>query len=119
MRIQIDAKNWAELKPIEDLTRKDRTAVNAVVLYELDPENSHPIFHGDSDDNMVGALLGRICMDWSLPFLNPVTDPSSLDKLTLEQDDALREACAPYLAAIRGRNAPSQENAVPTAGSGS
>jgi hypothetical protein len=119
MRVPIGDKDWAELKPIEELSRLDRKAVNTVVVYEIDSKTGRAIAHASMDDDVADILLSLICTDWSLPFPAPVTDPKGLDLLTLEQDNALRRAIQPYLAAIRGDNAPSPDNEVPTKGSAS
>ena len=115
MRVSIGAKDWAEIRPVEELTRADRKAVNAHVIYEINAEAGLLVVNSGRDDDANAALLARICTDWSLPFPSPATDPSSLDRLTLEQDDALRKAIKPDMAAILGQNAPVKQNELPTA----
>lgn len=119
MRIPIGGTDWAEIMPVDQLRRADRKAVNATIVFEGDTETGHPILRASMDDDMATAILCRVCTDWSLPYVTPVLDPSSLDKLTLEQDDELRKAIQPHLDAIRGNSAPAKENEVPTPGSAS
>ena len=61
----------------------------------------------------------RAVMRAALPLPPPSADISSLDRLSLDQDDALREAVEPHLKAIQGKNAPVAANPDPTAGSAS
>ncbi len=98
MRAQIGEKDWAEITPVESLTRLDRKAVNAAIVFEQGDGGA--VVRASMDDDMADALLARVCTDWSLPWPAPATEPSSLDKLTLEQDDALREAIKPHIKAI-------------------
>lgn len=119
MRVELPGGHWAELKPAEELTRADRKAVNAFVVYEVNAEAGRLVVNAGRDDEANAALLARICTDWSLPFPPPATDPSHMDRLSLEQDDALREAIRPHMEAVLGRNAPVNKNEGPTAGSAS
>jgi hypothetical protein len=119
MRVALDEKNWAEITPVEQLTRADRVAVNAHVFFEGDAQTGNPIVRVGMDDDMAGALLERICTDWSLPFPPPSQDAKSLDRLSLVQDDKLREAIQPHITAIRGGTAPTKDNEVPTPASAS
>jgi len=119
MRVPIDEKNWAEITPPEQLTRFERKAVNATIVYEVNPASGLPLIKASLDDEMTGAILCLVCTDWSLPIPAPVHDPKSLDKLTLEQDDKLREAVIPHIQAIKGGKAPVPANEVPTPGSAS
>jgi hypothetical protein len=113
VRVKLGETDWAEITPVEQLTRVDRKAVNAVIVFEQN--DGHPVIRASMDDDMADALLCRVCTDWSLPWPAPVNDPSSLDKLSLEQDTALREAIGPHIQAILGQNAPAKDNPVPTA----
>jgi hypothetical protein len=117
MRVVIGPNDWAEITPVEQLTRADRRAVNAAIVFEQG-ENG-PVVHASMDDDMADALLGRVITDWSLPFPTPAVDPGALDRLSLEQDDALRQVIQPYIRAILGQNAPAKDNEVPTPASGS
>lgn len=117
MRVAIGGKDWAEIRPVEELTRADRIAVNAVICFEGDAQTGNPIVRASMDDDMATAILGRVCTDWSLPLFPPVKDIKSLDGLTLEQDDELRKAVQPHLDAIKGKSAPVKDNEVPTPGS--
>jgi len=117
VRVAIGGTDWAEIKPVEELTRADRVAVNAVICFEGDAVTGNPIVRASLDDDMSTAILARVCTDWSLPKFAPVKDITSLDGLTLEQDDALREAIQPHLLAIKGKIAPVKDNEVPTPGS--
>ena len=119
MRVPIGNTDWAEISPVEQLTRADRKAVNATIVYEVNPESGLPLIKAALDDQMTGAILERVCTDWSLNFPPPCTDPASLDKLNLEQDDALRAAVLPHIQAIKGVNAPAKDNEVPTGASAS
>jgi hypothetical protein len=119
MRIALDDKNWAEITPVDQLTRADRVAVNAHVFYEGDAQTGNPVIRLGMDDDMATALLSRICTDWSLGFPPPSQDPASLDRLSLAQDDKLREAIQPHIVAIRGGTAPVKDNEVPTGTSAS
>lgn len=114
MRVPIGGTDWAEIKPVEELTRADRVAVNAVICFEGDAVTGNPIVRASLDDDMATAILARVCTDWSLPLFPPVKDVNGLDGLTLEQDDALRAAIQPHLEAIKGKGAPVKENEVPT-----
>ena len=120
MRIQIDAQNWVEVKDVSQLTKADRNAVNEFIVSEYDPTTGRLIMRASVDDRMSEALLKRIFVDWSLTTLpGPSIDPDFLDKLTLEQDEALRAGIQPHIEAIQGKNAPRPENPVPTQGSAS
>jgi hypothetical protein len=109
VRVPIGGKDWAEIRPVEELTRADRIAVNSVIRFEGDAQTGNPIIRASMDDDMATAILARVCTDFP-----PVKDPSSLDGLTLEQDDALRAAIQPHLDAIKGKGAPTEDNEVPT-----
>ena len=115
MRVAIGGSDWAEIMPVEQLRRADRKTVNAVIIFEQG--EAGPVIRAGMDDDIATAVLCRVCTDWSLPYPSPVLDPSSLDKLTLEQDDELRKAIRPHVAAILGQDAPAKENEVPTQGS--
>ena len=119
MRVAVDDKNWAELTPVEELTKVHRTAVNEFLTSEYDPATGRLVIRASVDDQMAAALLHLICTDWSFPFAPPSADVSSLDRLSLKQDEALREAIQPHINAIKGLNAPVPENEVPTRGSAS
>lgn len=119
MRVPIDDKNWAEIMPVEELTRAHRKAVNEFLVTEYDQSTGRLVIRASADDAMSAALLNLICTDWSLPYHNPSMDPASLDKLSLAQDEALRLAIQPHILAIRGVNAPVPANEVPTRGSAS
>jgi len=119
VRVPIGGTDWVELKPVEELTRADRKAVNAHIIVEADPATGRILMQASRDDEMADALLTRICTDWSFLFHNPSVDPSSLDKLSLEQDTAIRAAIQPHIDAIKGVNAPAKDNEVPTPGSAS
>lgn len=117
MRVPIDDKNWAELTPVGELTKLHRTAVNEFLTSEYDPATGRLVIRASVDDQMAAALLHLICTDWSFPFAPPSADPASLNRLTLQQDEKLREAIQPHINAIKGLNAPVPENEVPTPGS--
>lgn len=117
MRVDIGGGQWAEIKPVSELTRADRTAVNEAITYDTDGKTL--VYKASSDDNAAAACLARVCTDWSLPLPPPCVDIKSLDPLSLEQDDALRASIEEHLKAIQGKNAPLQENPVPTPGSAS
>lgn len=117
MRIEIGDGQWAEITPVEQLTRLDRKAVNAAIVFEQN--GGSPVVRASMDDDMATALLARVCTDWSLPWPPPAADPSSLDKLSLDQDDALRKAIQPHITAILGKNAPVPGNETPTPASAS
>lgn len=117
MRVDIGGSQWAEIKPVSELTRADRVAVNEVITYDTDGKTL--VYKASSDDNAAAACLARVCTDWSLPLAPPSVDIKSLDHLSLEQDDALRASIEEHLVAIQGKNAPLQENAVPTPSSAS
>lgn len=119
MRVAIGGKDWAEIKPVEELTRSDRKAVNAVIVIEADAASGRIITRASMDDEMAAAVMCRIISDWSFPYPPPGTDPKSLDRLPLGVDDELRKAIQPHLDAIRGSNAPSSDNEVPTPASAS
>ena len=115
MRVDIGGGQWAEIKPVSELTREDRVAVNDVITYEGDRETGHLVVRASSDDHAAAAILGRVCTDWSLPLPPPTEDIKSLNRLSLAQDDALRASVEEHLKAIQGKNAPLEENPVPTA----
>jgi hypothetical protein len=113
MRVDIGGGQWADIKPVSELTRADRTAVREVITYDTDGKTL--VYKASSDDHAAAACLARVCTDWSLPLPPPAVDITSLDRLSLDQDDALRASVEPHLEAIQGKNAPLQENPVPTA----
>ena len=115
MRVTLDDKNWAEITPVEELRSGDRRAVNRAVRIELD-DKQQPIITGATTEDMRDALLARIVLDWSFPFPVPGKDPKSLDKLSLPQEDALREATQPHLDLIAGHGSPMEKGSDPTAG---
>jgi hypothetical protein len=119
VRVAIDDSNWAEIKPVEELTRAHRKAVNEFLVSEYDPASGRLVIRASADDAMSAALLHLICTDWSLPIHNPSMDKDSLDRLSLEQDEKLRAAIQPHINAIKGLNAPVPANEVPTKGSAS
>lgn len=112
MRTELPGGNWAELKPVNELTRADRRAVNAAIVFEQD--GGKPVVRASMDDDMFAALAGRVILDWSFPLPTPAVDPNGLDRLTLDQDDELHKALQPYLDAVLGKNAPAKGNEVPT-----
>jgi hypothetical protein len=112
VRVELPGGNWAELKPIGELTRADRRAVNAAIIFEQD--GGKPVVRASMDDDMFAALAGRVILDWSFPLPTPAVDPNGLDRLTLEQDDELHKAIKPYLDAVLGNHAPVKGNEVPT-----
>jgi hypothetical protein len=117
MRVAIGEKDWAEITPVGQLTRADRKAVNATIVFEQ--HDGNPVMRASVDDDVADAILTRVCTDWSFPFPPPVTDAASLDRLALEQDDELRKAIQPHIKAILGKNSPVKENEVPTVASAS
>jgi hypothetical protein len=133
MRVQLDSANWADLKEVSDLRRGDRKAVNEKIVFEGDPATGRPVIRASMDDDMAEAVLEHVVTDWSLQLPLPAADPyrpasadgktpenpGCLSKLTLEQDDALREAIKPHLAAIRGETTPTKDNPDPTVASAS
>ncbi len=114
MQIFLDETNWADLKELSDLRRSDRKAVNQAIVFEGNPETGRPIIRASMDDDMTDAIAIHVISNWSLPLPLPSVDPTSLDKLTLDQGDALEAALRPYLDAIRGTNAPVKGNDTPT-----
>lgn len=119
MRVEIGDGQWAEIKPVSELTRADRVAVNGLVVYEINAEAGRLVVNQGREDDTAAALLGRICTDWSLPLAPPSADIKSLDGLSLTQDDALKAAIRPHLKAILGQNAPTEDNETPTPASAS
>ena len=119
MRVQLDTENWADLKEVADLRRGDRKAVNKAIVFEGDPETGRPVIRASMDDDMADAVLAHVVIDWSFGLPLPAKDASSIDKLTLEQDDNLRKAIQPHLDAIQGNTAPVKDNEDPTAASAS
>lgn len=119
MRVEIGDGQWAEITPVGELTRADRKAVNVHVIYEVNAEEGRLVVNAGRDDEAAAALLGRVCTDWSLPMPPPSKDLKSLDGLSLAQDDALKAAIQPHLAAILGKNAPVPGNETPTQASAS
>lgn len=119
MRVAIGGSDWAEISPVEELRKADRKAVNAVIVFEIDPVSGRPILRASMEDDITEAILHRVCTDWSLPLPPPAADYKSLDRLTLEQDDMLRKAVEPHVLAIKGAGAPVPDNAVPTPASAS
>lgn len=116
MRVELDAENWAEITPADELRSGDRRAVNRAVRIELD-DNRQPILTGAMNDDMRDALLKRVVRDWSLPFPIPEKDAKSLDKLTLKQEDALNEATKPHMDLVTGQVDPAKRDTDPTEGS--
>lgn len=117
-QVYIDnANNWVEVKDVLELRRIDRKAVNAAIVYEVNPETKMPIMRASMDDDISDAVLKTVVTNWSLPFPLPSVDPASLDKLTLEQDNKLREAIQPHINALQGTGAPVKDNETPTAAS--
>jgi hypothetical protein len=119
VRVELPEGNWAEIRPVEELSRADRRAVNKFVVYEVNAEAGRMVINAGADDDAATALLERICTDWSLPLPPPSKDVKSLDRLSLAVDDALRAAIRPHTQAILGHNAPTKDNEVPTAASAS
>lgn len=123
MRVAIDDKNWAEITPVEELTRVHRRAVDEFLVSEYDQETGRFLIRASVDDAMAEVLLQLICTDWSLNFAPPAACKgrkalmASLDRLSLKQDEALRLAIQPHIDAIKGLNVPVPENEVPTSGS--
>lgn len=116
-RIELGNGLTADIKEVSELTRADRVAVNDVITYDTDGKTL--VYRASSDDRAAGACLARVIVAWTLPLPLPSIDPTSLDKLSLAQDDALRAAVEEHLIAIQGKNAPLEENAVPTPSSAS
>lgn len=116
MRVDLGNGDWADIKDVSELRRPDRRAVNDTIVVEADASGRR-ILKASMDDDMTAEVLKRVVTGWSLQLPPPSQDPSSLDKLTLEQDDALSEAVEPHIAAIRGRDAPVKSNEVPTGAS--
>lgn len=114
IQVNLDESNWAKIKEVSDLRRIDRRAINAATVFEVDPETKRPIMRASLDDDQADAVLMTVVVNWSLPFPLPSVDRSSLDKLTLEQDDNLREAIQPHIDALKGVKAPAKVNEVPT-----
>lgn len=112
MQVDLGESQWADIKELADLRRSDRKAVNKAITFQY--KDGQPIVSASIDDDMADAVLKNVVKNWSLPFPVPSADPASLDKLTLEQDDKLREAVQPLLDAIRGKGAPVKENENPT-----
>lgn len=117
MQVSLGGTDWADIKEVSELRRADRNAVNKTIVFEADTGTQRPVLRASLDDDMATAVLTRVIDNWSLPLPLPSADPASLDKLTLEQDDKLREAIQPHLDAIRGREAPVKGNPDPTAAS--
>jgi hypothetical protein len=117
MQVKLDETNWAELKEVSDLRRFDRKAVNAATVTELDGDTRHLILRGSMDDDIADVVLKSVVTNWSLQLPLPAVETASLDKLTLEQDTALREAIQPHIDALKGSNAPVKGNETPTADS--
>lgn len=117
MRVDIGGGQWADIRPVSELTRADRIAVREVIEYDYDGKGL--TFRASSDDKAAAACLSRVCLDWSLPLPPPSVNIGSLDHLSLAQDDALRASVEEHLKAIQGKNAPLEENPVPTASSAS
>ena len=113
MRVEIGNGQWAEIKPVSELTRADRRAVNDAIVIEAGEDNSR-ILRASMDDDMAAAVMCHVVTDWSLPLPPPTVDPTSVDRLSLEQDDALRASIQEHLKAINGKNAPVEGNEVPT-----
>jgi Arc/MetJ family transcription regulator len=118
MRVELDASSWAEIMDVSELRSGDRKAVNKAVRVELD-EKQQPILSGALTQDMRDALLKRVVRDWSFPFPIPEKDPVSLDKLTLEQEDALNKAIKPHMDLIDGTVDPTRRDTDPTADSAS
>lgn len=116
MRVKLDAKNWAEIIPADELRSGDRRAVNRAVRIELD-ENQKPILTGALTEDMRDVLLKRVVREWSFSFPIPGKDERSLDKLTLEQEDALNEAVRPHMDLLTGQVNPMERDSDPTEGS--
>lgn len=116
--VKLDETNWAQLKEVSDLRRYDRKAFNAATVSEFDGDTKHLIMRGSTEDEMVDAVLISVVLNWSLQLPLPSADPASLDKLTLEQDTALREAIQPHFIALKGENVPVKGNETPTQDSG-
>jgi hypothetical protein len=113
LRVDLGGNEWADLRDLDQLRRADRVAVNEKIVIQGDRE-SGLVIKASMDNDMAAALLERIVENWSLALPLPSQDPNVLDKLTLAQDDALSKAIEPYIAAIRGREAPVKDNEVPT-----
>lgn len=130
MRVSLDTDNWAELKDVSELRRADRAAVNKRIIINFDEDGSR-VIRASMDDDMSEAVIEHVVTEWSFPYPVPARNPyrpaagkipenpGSLSFLTLEQDDALRQAIQPYLDAISGKGAPTADNADPTPASAS
>jgi hypothetical protein len=118
MRVELDSSNWADIADVSELRSGDRRAINRTVRLELD-ENEKPILTGSLTQGMRDALVKRVVSNWSLPFPIPEKDPGSLDKLTLEQEDALDKAVEPHMALISGNVDPGKRGSDPTEDSAS
>lgn len=114
MQIKLDETNWADIKEVSELRRVDRKAINAVTSFEIDPATQRPVLRASVDDEIAEAVMKSVVNDWSLQLPLPKVDASYLDRLTLEQDTALREAIQPHINALQGNTTPVKANEVPT-----
>lgn len=103
MSIEVDLGDgkYAVIKEIDELRSGDTKKVNESFSLRTDPESGEVIIPGDMDDSMWRALARNIVTDWNLEAAIPSKRPDSLDKLTLSQEDKLREALQPHLRAIK------------------
>jgi len=120
VRIELGGGQFADVKEVDELRSGDRHAANAAFTLRIDPETKQAILPGDMDDNMRRALLCRIITAWNLQWPLPSRRPDSLDKLTLEQEDALYKGIEEHFKVIKGQDEdPSEEGTVPTSDSAS
>lgn len=106
---------WVEISGPDELRNGDRKAVNKATSIHLD-ENGQPVIPGSLYDDRRDALLRRIILSWSFPSSVPSVDPEALDRLTIEQGDALNEAVKPHMKLIDGDENPSKRGTDPTEG---
>lgn len=118
MQVKLDETNWADLKEVSDLRRGDRVAVNEKIVVEATADG-RPIIRQSMDDDIADAVLAHVVLNWSFPMPLPAVDPSSVDKLTLPQTDALYEAIKDHVAALTGNTAPVKGNETPIPASAS
>lgn len=102
MSIEVDLGDgkFAVIKEIDELRSGDTLKVNSSFALKKDPETGEVIVPGDMDDLAWRALARSVVLDWNLEPPIPSKRPDSLDKLTLGQEDKLREGITPLLRAV-------------------